>query len=169
MSILTRDEILREIRKKNLIISPFDKSAVGPASVNLTLGNEFRAFDSSTPIAVTEKVNLEKYTRSFRSTKPFALPPGGFVLGITKEKITLPPTLSAWLGGRTRFARLGLLIHITAAFVQPGCANRQVLELYNASPCELLITPGERICQMMFERCEGSAVYTGRYRKQMHV
>ena len=169
MSILTRDEILLEIKKKNLLISPFDQKAVGPASVNLTLGEEFRVFDYDKPIPVVERVDLAKYTKTIHTKKPFVFASRSYILGITKEKITLPLDICGWLGGRSRFARLGLMIHITAAFVQPGCSNRQVLELYNASPCTLFLTPGEKICQIMFERCEGTAQYQGKYRRQAHV
>jgi hypothetical protein len=59
--------------------------------------------------------------------------PGQACLGITVETIQLAPGLCGLLEGRSRFARLGLFVHITAGFMQPGINNRQVLEIYNAS------------------------------------
>lgn len=53
-------------------------------------------------------------------------------LGITQEKICLSPEYCGLLEGRSRFARLGLFVHITAGFMQPGIENRQVLEIFNA-------------------------------------
>ena len=92
--------------------------------------------------------------------------PGELILGITKEKITLPGYLCGWLNSRSRYARLGLMVHITAPFIQPGVSNKQVLEIYNASPNNLELIPGERLCQLIFERCEGFIKYHGEFRKQ---
>jgi dCTP deaminase len=82
------------------------------------------------------------------------------------EKITLPDNICAWIGGRSRFARIGLFVHITASFVQPGISNHQVLEMYNASPIPLAIYPGLRICQLVLEHTVGEGHYDGRFRHQ---
>ena len=74
--------------------------------------------------------------------------------------------MCGWLGGRTRFARLGLIVHITAAFVQPGINNKQVLEIKNTSSNTLVLKPGGKFCQLIIERTEGKARYKGRFRKQ---
>ena len=69
----------------------------------------------------------------------------------------LPPDLCGLLEGRSRFARLGLMIHVTSAFVQPGVSNRQVLEMSNVSGHPLAIHPGVRICQIVLLRDGGRA------------
>ena len=61
---------------------------------------------------------------------PYVLQPGETIHGITRERVTLPGDIGGWLEGRSRFARLGLMIHVTAGFVSPGVSNRQVLEAY---------------------------------------
>ena len=94
------------------------------------------------------------------------LKPGDFALGITKETIKLPDNMCGWLGGRSRFARLGLIVHITASFVQPGINNKQVLEIKNVSNNILVLKPGERLCQLIIERTEGRAHYKGKFKKQ---
>ena len=58
------------------------------------------------------------------------------------------------------------MVHITAAFIQPGIDNHQALEINNAGPMPLALRPGTRLCQFMFETCLGSARYVGRYREQ---
>jgi len=73
----------------------------------------------------------------------------------------------SWLEGRSRFARLGLMIHVTAGFVAPGIDNRQVLEISNLSGRELRIHPGTRLCQIVLQRTEGEAVYRGRFANQL--
>ena len=75
----------------------------------------------------------------------------------------------AFLEGRSRFARLGLMIHVTSAFVQPGVRNRQVLEMSNVSSEPLLIHAGVRICQLVLMRTEGEARYSGRFSDQQEI
>ena len=97
---------------------------------------------------------------------PYPLAPGETIHGITRERITLPGDIGGWLEGRSRFARLGLMIHVTSGFVQPGAATRQVLEMSNVSGRTLLIHAGVRLLQIVLQRCEGNAVYQGRFARQ---
>ena len=168
MGILTRDAILARIADGSLRIDPFDPAQVGPASVDLHLDRQFRVFKKVHAVfhvtedlehgAVTELLDVEDY---------FVLMPGEAALGITRERLTLPDDLCGWLEGRSRFARVGLMIHITASFMQPGIDNRQVLEMYNAGPIPLAIHPGIAVCQFIFSTCVGRAHYQGRYQGQM--
>ena len=86
--------------------------------------------------------------------------------GITRERLFFPPDLCAWIEGRSRIARLGLTVHVSSGFVQPGVSNHQVLEMSNVSGRALAIHPGIRICQIVLQRTEGSAVYKGRFADQ---
>ena len=167
MSILTKREILKEIKKGRIKIEPFDESQVGPGSVDLHLGHEFRIFKKvHSVIHVSERTSYEQVTDVIKVRKYFVLMPGETILGITKEKITLPPDICGWLEGRSRFARFGLLVHISASFMQPGIANRQVLEISNFSPMPLAIYPGTPICQFIFQRTIGKAKYQGKFKAQ---
>jgi len=167
MSILTHDEILKEIAAGHIRIDPYDPEAVGPASVDLRLGSEFRVFRKAREvIRVTETTDYETVTEKVHVADGLMLMPGETVLGITLEQITLAPHLCGWLEGRSRFARLGLLVHVSASFMQPGIANKQCLELSNFSPMPLVVTPGLPICQFIFQRTIGEARYTGRFRHQ---
>lgn len=167
MSILTHDEILKEIHSGNVTIDPFDEAQVGPASVDLTLGRQFRVFRKIHDIfEVNDTADVRSITELVEVEDRFVLMPQETVLGITVERLSLPPYLCGWLEGRSRFARMGLMVHITASFMQPGIDNRQVLEISNVSPCPLALMPGTLICQFIFGRCEGEAVYQGQYRNQ---
>ena len=97
----------------------------------------------------------------------FVLMPGETVLGVTVERIKLAPSLCGRLEGRSRFARLGLMVHITAGFMQPGINNHQVLEISNVSSIPLALHPGTRMCQFIFETCVGEATYSGRFANQI--
>ncbi|MBW2966237.1 dCTP deaminase [Candidatus Woesearchaeota archaeon] len=163
--ILTKNEILKEIKKGNIKITHFNLKNIGPASIDLTLDNKFRIFEGSKKIVLSDKTDYKKLTKG-KKLKELVLNPGDFALGITKEQIKLPDNMCGWLGGRSRFARLGLIVHITASFVQPGINNKQVLEIKNASNNILVLKSGERLCQLIIERTEGKAHYKGKFKKQ---
>ena len=167
MSILTRDEIFASIKRGEIKIDPFEPEAVGPASVDLRLDKKFRVFKKLHVVYdVVEAANYEEVTEYIEVDKYFLLLPGESVLGITTEKITLAPDICGWLEGRSRFARIGLAVHVTAGFMQPGISNQQVLEINNSSPIAMALYPGTFICQFIFQRCIGSAVYSGRFANQ---
>lgn len=170
MGILTRKEILKEISQGSIEIEPFQEDQVGPGSVDLHLGREFRVFKKlRNACVVEESISVEVLTEHLEAEESFTLMPGETVLGITHERIRLPGNICGWLEGRSRFARMGLVIHMTAGFVQPGINNRQVLEIGNLAPFPLVLKPGVRICQIILQRTEGEASYQGRFRGQNHL
>jgi dCTP deaminase len=167
MGVLTRDEILRAIASGTVEVEPFRPDQVGPGSLDLHLGSEFRVFKKLRNACVVEdSIVLEDLSERVEVGDSFILMPGETVLGITLERIRLPGGMCGWLEGRSRFARMGLVIHMTASFVQPGVNNRQVLEIGNLAPFPLVLKPGVRICQLILERTEGEASYAGRFMNQ---
>src|SRR5437660_1554773 len=113
--ILTRDVILAEIAKGRLAIEPLAPEQVGPASIDLHLGDEIRVFDDGTDaIEVTEDADYRAVTRVRRLDDAYLLKPGETIHAITRERLRLPPDISGWLEGRSRFARLGLMVHVTS-------------------------------------------------------
>ena len=167
MSILTHDEILKEIEAGNIRIDPYYPECLGPASVDLHLGNEFRVFRKVHDIVrVTPDANYEEITERVLVQDHLLLMPQETVLGITEEKITLSSHLCGWLEGRSRFSRLGLLVHISASFMQPGIENKQCLEISNFSPTPMALFPGTPVCQFIFQRTIGEAKYQGKFRNQ---
>ena len=170
VGVLTREEILKEIRQGTIQIDPFEDDQVGPGSIDLHLGKEFRVFNKLRNACVVEdSISAEDLTERLEAEESFTLMPGETVLGITQERIKLPGDICGWLEGRSRFARMGLVIHMTAGFVQPGINNRQVLEIGNLAPFPLVLKPGVRICQIILERTEGKASYHGKFKSQDHL
>ncbi len=170
MAILTHDEIIARVRAGEIGIDPFDEKFVGPASVDLHLANQFRVFKRVRDIFhVDESAAYESVTEVVEvgDDDYFVLMPGETVHGLTRERIRLPENLCGWLQGRSRFARLGLMIHITASFMQPGIDNKQAREINNAGPVPLGLRPGIAVCQFIFEQTVGRARYQGRYRDQL--
>jgi dCTP deaminase len=167
MAVLTRDAILAELESGRLEVDPFSPDQLGAASIDLTLGDEIRVISPDPrPIDVRDEADYRDHTRIERLEGGYVLEPGSTIHGITREKIRLPRNLCGFLEGRSRFARLGLMIHVTSAFVQPGVANRQVLEMSNVAGRRLRIFPGVRVCQIVLMRTEGEAAYAGRFSRQ---
>lgn len=165
--ILTRDVILREIATGRLAIDPLVPDQVGPASIDLHLGDEIRVMEGGPDVVeLTEDADYREITRVRRLDGAYALKPGETIHGITRERLHLPPDVAGWLEGRSRFARLGLMIHVTSGFVAPGVNSRQVLEMSNVAGRPLAIHAGVRLCQIVLQRCEGTAVYAGRFARQ---
>lgn len=165
--VLAHEQILAEIAAGNIVIDPFDEALVGPASVDLHLGDEIRILEAqATPIDIRDDTDYRASSRLEALVDPFTLGPGQTVLGITRERIRLAANLCGWLEGRSRFARMGLTVHVTAGFLSPGIDNRQVLEISNVSGRAMLIHPRTRLCQVIFQRTDGEAVYDGRFRDQ---
>lgn len=166
--ILTKNAILEEIKRGRIKIVPFNKKNIGPASIDLTLDNKFRLFKKRGEIILSEKTNY-KLLSSKIIAKELILAPGDFALGITKERISLPANICGFLTGRSRFARLGLVVHSTASFVHPGINNKQVLEMHNLGKHTLKIPAGTKICQLILLRAEGKAKYEGIFKNQVNL
>src|SRR6188508_1746685 len=168
--ILTRDVIRREIEAGRVVIEPFFADQVGPASIDLHLGDEIRVMHAGRePVPVTDDVDYRTITDVRSLETPYPLAPGETIHGITRERITLPGDIGGWLEGRSRYARLGLMIHVTSGFVAPGVDNRQVLEMSNVAGRPLAIRAGIRLCQIVLQRTEGEAVYAGRFADQLRL
>ncbi len=161
---------MEEIAKGNITIDPFNQDQVGPGSVDLRLGNNFRIFKPKLEVfSVTDTPDFRQLTEevTIKDGHNLVIKPHQTVLGVTAERVTLAPHICGWLEGRSRFSRIGIAVHITAGFIQPGIDNHQVLEITNLSPTKMALYPGTKICQLIFERCEGKAQYTGRFKDQV--
>jgi len=164
--ILTKNAILSELQAGRIQVEPFDENQVQVASIDLTLGKTFRIFKKiDDPVNLTESTNYRDFSEEI-TAEQYVLQPGETILGITVEKITLPGDICGVLEGRSRFARMGLNIHITAGLIQPGVSNQQVLEITNLGKNQLILHAGQHYCQIAFERCEGSAMYNGKFQGQ---
>lgn len=105
------------------------------------------------------------------NTGSLILKPGDFFLLKTKNKISLSDTIAGMLGGRSRYARKGLLIHCTSSLIAPGFSGHIVLEVKNVGNENIRIVDGEKICSLsflkMFTACRNP--YNGRYQNQMEA
>jgi dCTP deaminase len=163
--VLSDRDIVREVEgQAGLVIEPFDPDAVQPNSVDLRLSNRFRHLSPpdrsyGTPLDPLNLPAPEEYTweQTLDEGQTMLMPPGGFVLGSTVERVEIPATMAALLDGRSSLGRLGLVIHVTAGFFDAGFRGVPTLEIANIGPRPLLLTPGMRIAQMSFHYLNSTA------------
>lgn len=150
--ILSDRDITKMLKEGKIAIRPLDKGQIGPASVDLTLGDEWYFFKnrSSKRVVDLKETGFEKAFDVTKS-KAVTLRPGELCLGKTVEKIKLADDIMGLLEGRSRYARMGIIIHTTSALVQPGSDNRQVLEIVNLAPFPIRLHAGMRISQIVFQ------------------
>jgi dCTP deaminase len=154
MSVLSDKSIIQEIEAHRLRIDPFDPDAVQPASVDLRLDRVFRTFRVTSRPYVDVRLPIDDLTELIRvdDDEPFMLQPHTFCLGSTVETVTLPDDIVARVDGKSSLGRLGLLVHATAGYVDPGWTGQLTLELSNQSQMPIALYYGMRIAQISFLR-----------------
>lgn len=163
--ILARPEILKQIKSGRIKIEPYDEEAIGPASIDLTLGDKLRVFISDEHITEPD-MDYRTLTEIVDISGGYLLAPGELVLGITSETLTLPDDVCGWINSRSRYARIGLMSHIAAPFLAPGISNKQILEIFNAGRNKIRLMAGMKICHIVLEECQGAARYAGAWMDQ---
>ena len=170
--ILSDRSIKEAVKKRDIVITPFHEEAVQPASVDVCLDDSFLMFRNFTrPFLDVKKSADDLYEKVVATAeKPFILHPGEFVLGSTQEIIEISSSMSARIEGKSSLGRLGLLIHSTAGFIDPGFKGTVTLELSNISKLPITLYPGMKIAQLSFsplsspsERPYGSSGLQSKY------
>lgn len=150
--VLSDRTIRREIEAGNILIDPLGPDAIQPASVDLRLGNLFRVFRNSQIPFIDVKREYPDLTElvEIDDEKPFVLHPGEFALAVTYERVRLPNTIVGRLEGKSSLGRLGLLIHSTAGYVDPGWDGALTLELSNVANLPIMLYHGMKVSQISF-------------------
>lgn len=159
--LLSDREIREAVEAGQLLIDPFDlaSGAVQPASVDLRLASAIRVQRDAAvsgvvldPETLNVSDHLSRYTELVDISNGWDFKPNGFIIGETVEVVGLPLNLAGRVEGRSRLARLGVGVHITAPKIDPGFHNTITLEIYNLGPWTLRLTAGMRICSLLVER-----------------
>ena len=159
--ILSDRTIREEIAAGRIVIDPFDPACVQPSSVDLHVDTEFRVFANSRYPYIDVKQEQPDLTElvETKPDEPFILHPGEFVLGSTVERVALPDDLVARLEGKSSLGRLGLVIHSTAGFVDPGFEGNLTLELSNLANLPIKLWPGMKVGQLCVFALSSPAEY----------
>ena len=154
--VLSDRTIARLIDEGRIGIDPYDRALLQPSSVDVRVDRFFRVFHNARYAYIDVKEPQEELTElvEIDAERPFILHPGEFVLGSTLERIQLPDDLVARLEGKSSLGRLGLLIHSTAGFIDPGWDGHVTLELSNVANLPITIYHGMPIGQISFMRMD---------------
>ena len=157
--VLSDRDIRAEIAAGRIVIDPYLPEAVQPSSVDLHLDRRFRVFRNSRYPFIDVRADQPELTElvEIGGDDPFILHPGEFVLGSTFERVQLPNDLVARLEGKSSLGRLGLLIHSTAGYVDPGWEGNLTLELSNVANLPITLYDGMKIGQISFQRLSSPA------------
>jgi len=172
--VLSDRDIRAAIAEGRILIDPFDPKRLQPASVDISLDRQFRVFRSTRHAYIDLAKGVDDITDLVTvDAEPFILHPGEFVLGSTFERIRLASDIVSRVEGKSSLGRLGLLIHSTAGFIDPGWDGHITLELSNVNTIPITLYPRMRIGQLSFfplsspaERPYGSADLGSSYQGQ---
>jgi dCTP deaminase len=149
--VLSDGSIRRLVEEGRIGIDPYAPELMQPSSLDVRVDRYFRVFRNSRYPFIDVKARQEDLTELVEvADEPFILHPGEFVLGSTLERVTLPDDLVARLEGKSSLGRLGLLIHSTAGFIDPGWDGHVTLELSNVANLPITIYPEMKIGQLSF-------------------
>jgi dCTP deaminase len=158
-SVLSDATIRDLIDSGRIVIDPWDPDMVQPASVDVRLGNSFRVFHNhriqsidlaDPPRDLTEHVEVDEGGE-------FVIHPGEFVLGRTVELVEIPDDIVCRIEGKSSIGRLGLVVHATAGFVDPGFKGTLTLEITNFNSVPIVLRPGLPIAQLSFMTLDQAA------------
>ncbi|MDY6836135.1 MAG: dCTP deaminase [Chloroflexota bacterium] len=158
--VLSDHSIKEEISNGRIIIDPLDWDCIQPASVDIHLGDKLLVFKTwRDPFYIDVRQNPANLNDmvEIKENNPFFLQPGEFVLGSTVESLTLPADIVGRLEGKSSLGRIGLLIHSTAGYVDPGWSGNLTLELSNVAKLPITLYPNMRIGQISFLRLTTAA------------
>lgn len=165
MSMILSDRDIKQALKTGRvkIECPFAnvEQYVHASSMDLHLGSTFKLYEHSKFAVIDPKrpETLEGHMRLMQvpEGEPYMVQPGEFVLGVTVEKITVPDDLVVRVEGRSSLGRLGIIVHSTAGFVDPGFEGTITLEISNLNRMPIALYPGMRICQIAFMQMSSPA------------
>ena len=163
-------DILKEVKKGSITLKPFDQKRLQPASYDILLGDTFLVTDahSSTFIDPVKKIFPKMNEIKVKKGDVFVLHPGVSILGYSHEYFGSDEYLIE-VNGKSSLARIGLLVHNSAALINPGHFLNVALELCNLNNVPIVLHPGMPIAQLTFSTISSPTKQnykdTGRYSK----
>ena len=157
--VLSDRSIREALETGRLVVDPLGDNALQPASLDIRLDRHFRVFRNHRQPYIDIREEMPELTEpeEIADDEPFILHPGEFVLGSTVERVKLANDLVARVEGKSSLGRLGLLVHATAGFVDPGFEGHLTMELSNVATLPIRLWPGMKIGQLCFFRLSSPA------------
>lgn len=167
MAILSDKDLKKLIKQEDAVQVAEDRpdinfgNQLGPSSLDLRLGYEFGVLNTR-KIEMVNTKDMEKYGNCIRKERHtpeegVIVHPGEFILGSTLETIHVPNDLVARVEGRSSYGRLGIIVHATAGYIDPGFEGDITLEIQNLGNAPVKLYPEDRVCQVVFETMTSEA------------
>ncbi|MFP3132283.1 MAG: dCTP deaminase [Candidatus Nanopusillus sp.] len=175
--ILVDKKIKEYIKGGKINVEPFDENMIGPASLDIRLGNKFRVFKTLEKEVIDVKdyyddiytrvetkdyiIHIGRYSDLYilkNDNVPIIIHPGEFILASVYEYIELPDNIVGQIHGRSSIGRLGLIVHTSAGYVDPGYKGYLTLEIINVNKVPIKIYPKTKVAQIVFIETESSEV-----------
>jgi len=150
MAMLSDRDIERAVENRQISIEPMAPRAMQPCSVDVRLDSRFLMFGGPDNLPIDPKVAESMLSIDVEDGDAFQLAPGAFALGSTLERLTLPDNIAGRIEGKSSIGRLGIEVHSTAGFIDPGFDVYVTLELKNVAPRPVLLWPGMFVGQVCF-------------------
>ncbi|MDR0900207.1 MAG: dCTP deaminase [Methanobrevibacter sp.] len=157
MAILSDKDIKKYLQEKKIVIDPLEdfEKQIQPSSVDLRIGSEFKGFKiiRKPCIDPRDKSDIASYMESMfiEDNEAFIIHPNEFALATTYETVKIPDNIVARVEGRSSMGRLGITMHVTAGYIDPGFEGKITLEISNIGKMPVALYPGQRVCQIVFE------------------
>lgn len=170
MVLLSKPYLIRMVKSHILVIEPFDEEAVKEAFIELKLGNKFTALVSDsgsyidpvkriTPLRQKDMLDDEPPIRSEKKYEVINVPDDGkfliepleYVLGQTREFITIPEGYVGILHGKSTLGRLGLQLFYAGGYIDPKFQGHCTLEIFNANKIPIALRPGMIIAKLSLQ------------------
>lgn len=149
--VLSDSEILKEIEKGNIKITPFNIENLGSNSYDVCLGNTLLVYE-----------NTVLDCKSKHTTKEIIIPESGLeleaykcYLGVTVEHTTIN-NLRPCINGKSSLGRLFLSIHETAGYGDVNFSGFWTLEI--VPKINIIVYPYMKIAQLEFQEVKGHVI-----------
>ena len=157
--ILSDRDIKKALKSGRISVEPLFPKSIQPASVDVHLGADFLIFRTDSHVCIDPKEPIDDMMErvSITDKKQFIIHPGEFALGMTYEVLGVAEDMVGRLEGKSSLGRIGLIIHATAGYLDPGNKLKMTLELHNISNLPIKLYYKMPIAQMSFTPLSSAA------------
>ena len=155
--ILSDKDIKKYLAEGHIGVTPLFHNSIQPASIDVHLGADFLVFKNTNHVCIDPKEPIDEMMDqvTIDENRQFILHPGEFALGMTYETIAVPNDMVVQLNGKSSLGRIGLIVHATAGYVDPGNTLKVTLELHNLANLPIKLYYKMPIAQVAFVKLSG--------------
>jgi len=157
--ILSDRDLKKALDEGKIKVEPLFPHSIQPASIDVHLGADFLVFKNTGNVCIDPRESVDEIMDlvTIDENRQFVLHPGEFALGMTYETVSVPNDMVLQLNGKSSLGRMGLVIHATAGYVDPGNTLKITLELHNLANLPIKLYYKMPIAQVAFVKLSSEA------------